>query len=429
MRVATEIDATRLHDQDPRTRTTATTTSGKSHAPSRASRAPIPSWLTTPTTTTPFDKVVFNFPHTYRHGGTSKLVKSFLASLSQSNLLVPGVGVLEMRLRSLNPKEDARYGFVFEAAARRGWQLESVINCEQELAEYHALGYDHCRTKRNVSALRDVECRPLCWTWRLLEKAHTHGFDETTKLPALSSMSYVETMLPLSLDHRPIATAFHLPICPAEKILANYAKGVAASEAKWVKAAIAAADASSGSGGAASCSATPSFKYTGGTSSAARRRRKNGGGDDFVDSDNESTGRCWCCLGSCHDDERTDNVSCSGVVRVKVKVEELDMVIKKVAACAVDDDLDNTFDTEGAERAEREARLAILRHIKICPVSKRETGWMLLKQHYLEFGPEHVAQVEECARNAAVAAAAAAAAVNGIEEVVKNSVLNKVHKI
>ena len=253
---------------------------------SAASAATSPPWLQCNCEL--FDTAIFNFPHSYRHGGTAKMVKSCFSAVRRSGVLKKAGGRLEMRLRSLSPKEDARYGYVYESAARRGWHLEAVLPAAL-LATLARAGYAHTQTKRKCSALDALECRPLLWRWRRSAAADSPAY---ITIPRLIDAAFRDAaMLPLAADHRRVDAALHMP-CPCIALRV---------ESRRREAQAAAAAVRGGDGAAAT-----------GSSSGKRRRRRNGPIDELIDRERsaaDGTPHCWCEVPS----DLTDEALFAGV--------------------------------------------------------------------------------------------------------------------
>ena len=333
-----------------------------------------------------FDRVVFNFPHSYRHGGTAKVVKACFASVQRSGVLDPR-GRFEMRMRSLSPKEDARYGYAYESARRRGWCLEAVLPCAL-LAALAERGYAHTQTKRSTSALDAHDCRPLLWRWRLDERIAAAGVDASAAaptlplpLPCLLDRTFRDAaLLPLALDHRRVDAALHLP-CPCTALLAESRRRAAQA------AAAAARGAAAGTG----------------SSSGRRRRLKNGPIDELVAPSHSRPGApcCWCVVPS-----DTSDALVLGALGVDSGGSPLAAPAADAGEAALLKRIDEA--TSGDEMGRRLAMWRLLKRTVARAESNGGDGgaaaaraalpalWRALGAHYRRFSAAHEHQAQYC---------------------------------
>jgi len=127
---------------------------------------PIPFWHES---STKFDLIIFNFPHSDQAGRAAKLVKAFFKQVRiciMNNRLPPTV-VVEMRLRTLesDPKRRKNVRTLYrheEAAAESQFDL---IGCwASDLDRWERAGYEHKWSRRNASC-RDISQACKVWRW------------------------------------------------------------------------------------------------------------------------------------------------------------------------------------------------------------------------------------------------------------------------
>ena len=115
------------------------------------------------TTIKPFDLVIFNFPHSTKHGKASKLVRAFFKQvrkcMDQGRISVNAV--VEMRLRTLPESRRVRAIYKHEeSATESGFELIGSYPCD--LHRWKKRGYEHKMTRRNETCL-DITCN--VWRW------------------------------------------------------------------------------------------------------------------------------------------------------------------------------------------------------------------------------------------------------------------------
>lgn len=111
-----------------------------------------------------FDLVVFNFPHTEKHGKASRLVRTLFKQLRlcvHAGQLPPHL-VVEMRLRVLRDGKRVRAAYNHEESAAES-QFVLIDKQPCDLERWKKLGYTHRMTKKNETC-RDISCN--VWRWR-----------------------------------------------------------------------------------------------------------------------------------------------------------------------------------------------------------------------------------------------------------------------
>lgn len=113
-------------------------------------------------------QVVFNFPHTDRHGKISHLLRGFFRGLRSAirQDLMPNECQVEMRLRHVSFEADGihRSAYGHQAAASdAGFSIASVERCD--LDPWREAGYAHRSTKRNASC-GHLENNTKTWKWQ-----------------------------------------------------------------------------------------------------------------------------------------------------------------------------------------------------------------------------------------------------------------------
>lgn len=111
-----------------------------------------------------FDLVIFNFPHSPRHGKTSRLVRALFKQLRicVDDGRLPKNVIIEMRLIDKHER-NVRAQYLHEEAAVES-SFELVGTWPSDLETWQKFGYEHRMTRRNASCGRGLPCR--VWRWR-----------------------------------------------------------------------------------------------------------------------------------------------------------------------------------------------------------------------------------------------------------------------
>jgi hypothetical protein len=144
---------------------------------------------TTPTSfwnsSSSYDLIIFNFPHSEQAGRATKLVKALFKQIRAcvNDGRLPADVVLEMRLRILQTSADSHTGMHVctgmkylqqRKQIRSGYNHEEsaeesdfeLVGCwPSDLELWHELGYQHKWTKKNASC-RDMIANCNVWRWR-----------------------------------------------------------------------------------------------------------------------------------------------------------------------------------------------------------------------------------------------------------------------
>ena len=119
-----------------------------------------------------FDLIIFNFPHSEQAGRATRLVRALFKQLRIciDDGRLPKNVVLEMRLRRLESdpnhhlKKNVRALYNHEEAAE-DCQFELIESWPSDLQRWENLGYAHKWTKRNATC-RDIGLLCKVWRWR-----------------------------------------------------------------------------------------------------------------------------------------------------------------------------------------------------------------------------------------------------------------------